>query len=655
VNYRRLLPLIGIVALGVGIVAIVAPGIVPLSPDRIIVSLIGVLALVQALRIIQRRREGSLDEAETPEPERTITTPQPGEDFESVLGQFLDRQRVYAHVKRIREGLSVATVAVLTRFGGYTESEAKERVKAGTWTDDIYAASFLGGEDAPRIPLRTRLRDKFAPESLTQRKVRHTVDAIAAVVDRRVQSNEGVDSESGNQGTEDRTSYEKESRHEASTSDKYTFDEGTTEVIYREAHSTGHWRGVSVIALVGIGVGVLVEQPAVLLGGVVGIGYAAYARSPALPPGRVSIDRTLSTETPESGDEVTVTVTVTNTGDRVLPDIRIVDGVPEALSVASGSPRCGTALRPENSTTFSYTVTGRRGVHSFRPTLVIGRNLTSGTEEERLYSSDTILRCIPSLSSGNERIPLRSQSTEIVGREKTPTTGEGIEFAATREYRPGDPMRRIDWNRRARTRELTTIEFREERAASVVLLVDARTSAYVSPDSQTGHALDRTVEAAGQLFTQLSASGNRVGIAAAGADTCWLAPDSGDEHRAAARELLALHPALTPIPKKKRSISRRWRKTLRNRLKPGTQIIFLTPLQDDATSRIARQFDEEGFPVTILSPDPTSDQSPSHRLACIARQIRVSALRGAGIPVIDWAWDEPLDTALALYNERGLR
>ena len=654
-NYRRLSSLIGIVALGIGVVAIVAPGTIPLSPDRVIVSLIGVLALVQALRVIQRRRDGELDEAETPEPERSIATSQPGEDFEAILGQFLDRRRIYAHVKRVREGLSAATVAVLTQFGGDTEREAKERVEAGTWTEDIYAASFLGGEDAPRVPLRTRLRDKFTRESLSQRNVRHTVDAIAAVMDRRLQSNEGVNSGSGNQDTDYRTSNEEISRHQASTSNSHTFEEGTTEILSREPHSTGHWRGVSVIALVGIGVGIIVEQPAVLLGGVVGIGYAAYARSPVLPPGSVSIDRTLSTEKPESGEEVTVTVTVRNTCDRVLPDIRVVDGVPEALSVASGSPRCGTSLRPGKSTTFSYTVTGRRGVHSFGPTLVIGRNLTGGSEEERLYSSDTTLTCIPSLSSANERIPLRRQSTPIVGREKTPTTGEGIEFAATREYRPGDPMRRIDWNRRARTRELTTIEFREERAARVVLLIDARTSAYVSPDSQATHAVDRTVEAAGHLFTQFSDSGNRVGIAAAGADSCWLAPDSGDEHRAAARELLAVDLALSPIPKKKRSISRRWQKTLRNRLEPGTQIVFLTPLRDDTTGRIARQFDEQGLPVTVISPDPTSSQSPSHRLAGVARQLQVATLRGAGIPVIDWSWDEPLDTALAQYNERGAR
>ena len=654
-NYRRLSSLIGIVALGAGIVAIVAPGTIPLRPDRVIVSLIGVLALVQALRVVKRRRGGTLDEAKTPEPERSITTPQPGEDFESLLSQLLDKRRVYPHLKNVREGLSTAAVAVLTRFGGDTESKAKERVEAGTWTDDIYAASFLGGEDAPRVPLRRQLRDKLARESLTQRKLRHTVAAIEAVVDRRVQPNEGVNTRTGNQDTDDRNSDEKLSRHQASTSDTDTFDEETTEVVSREPRSTGHWRGVSVIALVGIGVGVLVEQPAVLLGGVVGIGYAAYARSPALPPGRVSIDRTLSTETPESGEEVTVTVTVTNTGDRVLPDIRVVDGVPEALSVASGSPRCGTALRPGKSTTLSYTVTGRRGIHRFGPTLVIGRSLTSGTEEARLYSSDTILRCIPPLSTGKERIPLRRQSTQIVGREKTPSTGEGIEFSATRDYRPGDPMRRIDWNRRARTRELTTIEFREERAASVILLIDARTSAYVTPDSQAVHAVDRTVEAAGQLFTQLSDTGNRVGIAVAGADSCWLAPDAGDEHRATARELLAVHPALTPIPKKKRSISRRWQRVLRKRLEPGTQIVFLTPLRDETTRRIARRFDEQGFPVIVVSPDPTSDRSPSHRLAGIARQLHVAALRGAGIPVRDWAWDESLDTALALYNERGSR
>lgn len=652
-NYRRLSLVIGVATLAAGVVAIVAPGSVPLSPGRVIVTLIGVLALLQALRVIQRRRHGRHNEATTPDPERAGSAPTFGDDLEGVLAPFLNRRRVPLQVRKVRDGLTAVAVAVLTQFEGLTEAEANERIAAGSWTTDRYAASFLGGADAPSLSLRTRLRTRVARESRTQRAIRRTVDGLEAVIERRVGSTDGVANNPQSQDVDGVTGSDVDSSRRVSTNRSYTFDEGADELVRRKAHSTGHWRGVSVIALVGIGVGIIVEQPAVLLAGVVGVGYAAYARSPVFPPRSVAVERTLSTETPAAGEEVTVTVTVTNTSDRVLADIRVVDGVPEALSVESGSPRHGSVLRPTASASFTYTVTGRRGVHEFGPTHVIGRSLTGGTEEERLHASNTTLTCIPTLTAASEPVPLRQKATQFVGREKTPTTGAGVEFSATRKYRPGDPMGRIDWNRRARTRELTTVEFRAERAATVVLLVDARPAAYVASPSRDGHAVDRAVEAAGQLFSTLEASGNRVGVAAAGTDACWLPPDTGVDHRAAVRELLAVDPAFTPVPKDDGAVDWRWAQTLRSRLEPGTQVVFLSPLTDETATQVARQFDAHGFPVTVVSPDPTAQLSPSHRLGRIARQVHISSLRGAGIPVVDWAWTEPLDTALARYDERG--
>jgi len=67
------------------------------------------------------------------------------------------------------------------------------------------------------------------------------------------------------------------------------------------------------------------------------------------------------------------------------------------------------------------------------------------------------------LSAGGD-LPLRGLTTKYHGRVPTDVGGAGVEFHATREYRRGDPVKRIDWNRRARTGELATLELREERA-----------------------------------------------------------------------------------------------------------------------------------------------------------------------------------------------
>ena len=86
----------------------------------------------------------------------------------------------------------------------------------------------------------------------------------------------------------------------------------------------------------------LTEQPGVLLAGAIGVGYAAYAYSGAV---------------------IEVTITVTNEGEQLLPDLRLVEGVSAALEVTGGTPRAGTPLRPGEEVSFSYVVRARRGAH----------------------------------------------------------------------------------------------------------------------------------------------------------------------------------------------------------------------------------------------------------------------------------------------------
>ncbi|MFC6904018.1 DUF58 domain-containing protein [Halalkalicoccus tibetensis] len=638
-NAGRLLLVLGLAALGLGLASIVAPDAVGLDLGTAVVTLVGLLTVVEALRSVQSRRRADLDEATTPDPELTVTADAPGEELESAVEAFLGDRRNYYRGTRAQEGLRAAAIGVLREYEGLPEPEAEERIEDGSWTDDPYAAAFLG-EDVAGLSRRARLRDLVRRESSRDRRIRRTVDAIAAVAGIRREGSEG---DHGPPSDRDRPT-------RFSTGTNREFEDW---VIARGAHPTGRWQGIGALAFAGIGLGILVEQPAVLLAGAVGVGYAAYARSSAFPPGQVSAERVVEASRPAPGDEVEVRVTLTNESGRFLSDLRVVDGVPEALSVAEGSPRFGTALRAGESATFSYGVIARRGVHEFGPTLLVARDLAGSTEEERLLEAGTTLTCVPPLRETAEPLALRPQATRYAGRVETDRGGEGTQFHATREYRPGDPLRRIDWNRRARTGELTTVEFHEERAATVVVLIDARKPAYRSPGPEKPHAVDRSVDAAGSLFATLSAAGDRVGIAALGDEPCWLAPGTGRDHRTAARELLATHPVLSPVPPATPSGWFRSQRRLRRRLSPGTQVVFCTPLVDDSAGRFARRFEEHGHPVTVLSPDPTADQTPGHRLAAVSRTLRTSALRRAGIPVIDWRADEPLDAALARHGERG--
>ena len=655
-NYRRVALAIGILSLGLSLLAIVFPGLVAVTLDRVVISVVGGVVLLQALRVMLGRRRENRDEAVPPDPERRISTSPPGEELEDELERFLGDRRLYFPRARLREGLREAAVTVLAQYGPHSTTEAEEAVDAGTWTDDVYAAAFLGDERAPSPPIRVRVRNALRREPPLERHVRHVVDAIAAAAGVAAPSNEGASKRSGQRADRRTESSNRTSRTQsAGRADDASNRQEPNDALRRATHSTGHWTGVSIVALVSIGVGILVEQPSILLAGTVGIAYAAYVRSSPLPPSSVSISRTLSDERPEPGEEVEVTVTITNDGEQALADLRLVDGVPESLAVTDNSPRIGTALRAGESRSYTYSVTARRGVHTFGPATLIARDLAAATEQERELYTETTLTCIPPLRAIPEPVPLRAQATREVGHIETATSGDGVEFYATREYRPGDPMSRIDWNRRARTGELTTVEFRNERSASVVIVVDTREEAYVSPDPDAEHALDRAVGAAGQLFVTLADSGHRVGIAALGDNSCWLAPGSGIEHRDTARELLATHPAFSPVPRETQSVVVRHRNQLRKRLSGGTQVIVLTPLCDEFGGQFARRLEEHGYPVTVISLDPTANRTTAQRFAQVARRLRLTTLRSNGIPVIDWAWDDSITATLARFNERWSR
>ncbi|WP_435317738.1 DUF58 domain-containing protein [Haloarchaeobius sp. TZWSO28] len=425
----------------------------------------------------------------------------------------------------------------------------------------------------------------------------------------------------------------------------------TQRVITDTTEATNHWRGIAAVTLVAGAVGVITRQPALLLSAVVGVGYLAYARITEAPAVTLSITRELSDPDPSLGDEVTVTVRVTNDGSRTLPDVRLVDGVPEELSVKSGSARLGTALRPGESDSFSYTVTAKRGTHEFKTCEAIVRGWSGAEETHTRFRTGGEMVCTPSLEA-TIPVPLRKQTSQYAGRVNTDIGGDGVEFHSTREYRRGDPLSRVDWKRYARTGDLATLLFREERAATVMCLLDLRKEAYVRRDDEGLHAADLGIEAAGHVFTALLDTGDRVGLTALAPQSVWLRPGLGNEHRAKVEELFAHHPALSSEqPAGYRSITLGVR-NLRKRLPGDAQLVFFSPLCDDDAVQAARLLHAHGHKVTIISPDATATETIGQRIARVERRARITELRQGGIRVIDWDPDEGLVNALARGSRR---
>ncbi len=636
-NRAGLYLLVGAACFGLAIVELVQPGTILSPRGDTGLRIFGAVVALYALSVFRKRqRDRALEE--TPEVELAEPTEVPGRTLADALEGFPGTEGAWGQMfSTERRGLRAAATTVLTRYEDADEDAARDRIENGSWSDDPDAAGYLSTDGRTPRSLRDRFDRLRSGDRYRRRLVRRTVDALAEVANVSAEPREPHGDELDGDALDD---------VESTTIDGPRQD-GTT----AGARGTDHLAGVSAVALVCLGVGLVALEPGVLLAGIVGVGYAAYSRFASPGPAELVAERTVSEAEPEPGETVQVTLTVANEGGRFRPDVRIVDGVPERLAVTDGSPRRGTALRPGESVTLSYAVTVKRGEHEFGPALVLTRNLAGTNEQELLLEAETTVRSVLSPAPLSVSVPLRKRATQHAGRVGTDTGGEGLEFHAVREYQPGDAMSRIDWNRRARTGELATLEFRQERAVRAAVVVDARPDAYVGHSPVAQHAVDRSVDAAYRIFARLLDDGHQAGLAAFGRGDCWLAPGASTTHRQRGRELLASSESLQSSHTGTSPRTTRWIRKLRRRLPENTQLIVLSPLVDAGALRLARSFEARGHPVTVVSPDPTRTGTTSHRLMAVRRAVIVTVLRQAGIPVIDWGPTESLDAAVKKGSE----
>ncbi|WP_224448469.1 DUF58 domain-containing protein [Haloprofundus salilacus] len=404
------------------------------------------------------------------------------------------------------------------------------------------------------------------------------------------------------------------------------------------------WNVGLAVALLCASAGIALGNTAVFLGAVVGFSFAVYGSVTRPPELVVGVERTLSDASPRPGSTVDVTVTVTNEGEEPLSDLRIVDGVPESLEVVAGTPRHATSLRPGESESFSYTVPATRGDHAFKVTHVAARNISASVERSETKPVESLVSC----ESGVEDLPLAEQTIPYAGRVETDSGGEGVEFHSIRQYTRNDPSKRIDWRRYARTGELSTVEFRETRAATVVLVVDGRQESHVADHDGALDAVSLSEYAAERVAGVLLGKSNRVGVARLGGTGGYVAPATGRTQTVRVGRFLVDGPAALPDGTVVRGTGRHRLASIRERFPRDAQVIFFSPLADDEAVEFARRFEAYGHRTTVLAPDVTPE-TPGGTLARLDREERLRDLRSRGVRVAEWSPDEPLHVAV----ERG--
>ncbi len=542
---------------------------------------------------------------------RNATSDQPGE-------------RMQARAT-VRSRLSSLASSVLSENGD--EGAARDALATGTWTDDPVAASMLrdGTDGEINTHEGNRWGGMLGRGPSYADRVARTVDALAAVeLDDVVADREWVsDPDPG------------------AASGRWESGPGLT----------GRWRGIGALGLLTLAVAVFAGEPGLVLGAATLFGLAGYARLLRPPEPDLRVERSFDADEPGPDERVTVTVTVTNAGDRLLADLRVVDAVPPHLVVVDGSPRHATALRPGESATFEYEVLTVFGEHHFGQAHVAvadpsGQRLRTATLDTEVAT----LSCEP--RDVQESVPLHPQATGVTGRVSSDVGGSGTEFYSVREYRRGDPLKRIDWNRAARSGEFATLEFREEHAATVVVLVDARLSAFRAPDRDALSAVHRSLAGAAQVFASLQRDGDTVGLGSVGPEVTWVGPGAGADHRSRVRSTLQHDPAFAPREWDEEFVVDDYLREIRRRLPSDAQLVVFSPLLDDSVETVVRRLAAHGHQVTVFSPDPTTLDSVGAIVAHLERRQHLATLRAAGVRVVDWPADEPLEVAVDRAQRR---
>ena len=277
------------------------------------------------------------------------------------------------------------------------------------------------------------------------------------------------------------------------------------------------WSVGLIATLALLGMGLLYADPVLLTAALIPLAYVLYGTLSRVPgEATLSISRSVEPGTPEPGEPVAVTLTVRNEDEQVLPDVRVIDGVPEELAVASGSARAGTPLSPGEREQVTYTVVAKRGEFSFEAPAVRIRSLAGGDRVTRSVPAggDTEISC----TNVRGEAPIQHSTINRQGSLSVDTGGPGQEFFATRQYKRGDPVNRIDWHHVAKTGEFITVQYRKEQSARTVVVVDARPLNRVTaaPGYPTGAQL--SAYAGERLFEALSEAGVQTSVTALGVD-----------------------------------------------------------------------------------------------------------------------------------------
>jgi uncharacterized protein (DUF58 family) len=356
---------------------------------------------------------------------------------------------------------------------------------------------------------------------------------------------------------------------------------------------------------------------------------------------RIDHDRVLE------GDEVELELELL--AERGVSRLDVLARVPEGLSVEDGRNPVSIRLEPGQARKLVLTLRANRwGGYLLGETLLRGHDTLGLFRFDMTIPHDRQLRVFP--REEQLRHLLRPRETQPYGGDEVARRrGDGIEFADIRPFSFGDQVTRINWRATARRGELWVNDRHPERNNDIVLFLDSFAEARKGKAS----TLDLELRAAATLARGYIGRRDRVGLISFGGSLRWLQPGTGEAQLYRICEALLDTQIL---------LNYAWREIAvvpARVLPPQSLVIALSPLLDPRSVGAlfdlrARGFDLaviETSPVPYMEPGRTAAERLAFRLWQLRREALRERLRQAGVAVVEWLDETPLEVEIEEVGE----
>jgi uncharacterized protein (DUF58 family) len=239
-----------------------------------------------------------------------------------------------------------------------------------------------------------------------------------------------------------------------------------------------------------------------------------------------------------------------------------------------------------------------------------------------------------------------SELLDRVGTHLTRHPGRGVEYADIRPYVPGDPLRSVNWPVSARRRSLHVTERLTDRAADVVVLIDA----YLQPRGPATTATERSVLGAAQVVQTALRNGDRAGVVALGGrHPRWVGADIGQ--RQFYRIIDAVLGAGDGFETTTGTLAPR------AAVPAGALVIAFSTLLDTEFALALTDLRKRGHVVLAVDvlTGPPFEEEPDPLVARIWTLQRSGMYRDmatVGVDVAAWSQQQPLEQSLRLVTQR---